>query len=217
MKNKQEQYINLEYTQSVSRIDSKYLDLLNNNSLDMVDTNELVKLIVCGFSNTDGTMKIEINSLFFVTIQTRSDDLKNLLSQFHNGDLFMDLYLNTISTLETNSENKIVEFFKQELPLKFNIYKTFSEECSNLSYLFNIINQRHKTSKAYAEFKITNIDFKLVNETLLNGLNYESVLNSNNSKICVLFMKKQSVLSGCICVTRMENLSSGTSLSVLCK
>ena len=192
------------------------MDLLNNTSLNMTSKiNELVKLIESGFSNTDPTTKIETNIFFLITIQMKSDDLKNLLSQFHNGDLIIDLYLNSISSLETNTENKIVEFFKQELPFKFNIYKSFTEDCSNLSYLFDVVNQRHNTSKAYAKFKIANMNYDLVNEAILNGLSFESVVNNNST--CVLFMKKQSILSGCICVTQKDHLSGGISLSVLCK
>ena len=192
------------------------MDLLNNTSLNMTSKiNELVKLIEFGFSKIDATTKIETNSLFLITIQMKSDDLKNLLSQFHNGDLIIDLYLNSISSLEADTENKIVEFFKQELPFKFNIYKSFTEDCSNLSYLFDVVNQRQNTSKAYSKFKIANVNYDLVNEAILNGLSFESVANNNST--CVLFMKKQSILSGCICVTQKDHLSSVISLSVLCK
>ena len=80
---------------------------------------------------------LDANCLFLITIEIKSSEHKSVLSQFQNGILETYLHLSTLSFIDNEKEQILIELFKQEIPNKIDFFQNFHDN-SRFKTLFYI-------------------------------------------------------------------------------
>ena len=128
LKNHTEKFITFDYTQKVTKLDQDVFKMMNED--DSMQLEEFIFKLVNDFVHKSSVESFETvmgeKCLFLITIEIKSNEYKSVLTQFQNGVLEIDLHLSAFS-FNNNENNKLVELFKQDFPIKLDFYQNFHD------------------------------------------------------------------------------------------
>jgi hypothetical protein len=135
LKNDLKKFITLDYTQKVTKLDQDVFKMMNED--DSMQLEEFKFKMVNAFVLKSSVESFETvlgeKCLFLITIELKSNEYKSVLTQFQNGVLEIDLHLSAIS-FNNNENNKSVELFKQDFPIKLDFYQNFHDRSKPKSF-----------------------------------------------------------------------------------